>query len=104
MFKKIGFIALSLMGAALFFAPMEAEAAKVKIQPSITFKNSYNNYVPARRVYVPQPPVVRHYVYNAPYYHEDVVIYEQPPQYYYRPYPVYPCNSGVNFSLGFKFR
>lgn len=101
MSKKIGFIIIALMGLTVLFIPKEAHAAKVRIQPSISFNNTFTQVQP-RRVYAMPTPVVHHYTYYD-YYGPYEEVYVQEPVTYYVPRPVIIRSPAVNFGLKFRF-
>ena len=89
----------------LSFAPSEAEAFKVKVEPSLTFRQSNT------RTYNRPRRVVRHYqdvqYYHDPYTHHDhYYYYPVTREYveYYPPYRNHQHTSGTDFQLKFKFK
>lgn len=89
----------------LFFTPSEAEALKVKLEPSITFRQSN------RRSYHRPKRVVRQYqdvhYYHDPYTHYDNYYYYPVTREYVEYYPSYRNRSysrGTDFKLKFKFK
>jgi hypothetical protein len=97
-----------LCGCALALAllPSQAEALKVKFEPSVTFRNSYNS-----GYYNPGRVVRQHYdevhVYHDPYTHSDHYYYYPMTQEYIEYYPSHRSgffSSGTDFNLKFKFR
>lgn len=104
--KIIVIFAFAFVGL-LAFIPGDAHAAKLKIEPSVTFRNSHTHYYqPRQRVYVQRPPVVYGYYGGyapAPYYEEVVMV--EPPRYYVEPCYYPPVQSyGTDFQLKFKIK
>ncbi|MFQ5729840.1 MAG: hypothetical protein ACE5GN_05730 [Waddliaceae bacterium] len=91
--------------------PGDAQAFKIKLQPSVAFNQSYS------RSYRPRPVVQRQYVYSAPYvqsyydpYYPVEYRYYYPAQtyeyvdYYYYPSRRYVRSSGTDFQMKFKIK
>lgn len=117
MFKTIIYTLLATSSIAAF-NPNQAEAVKLKIEPSVTFRSSRERtYVVPERVPVARVPVrtarvpVRYYPAPAPrreviYYPEEYV-YDDVYYYYYPEYrPTYynTRTSGTDFGLTFKLK
>lgn len=103
MYKKIGLLCFALTALAVVFIPGEAEAARIRIEPSITFRNSYHRVCP-QPVYVARPPEVRRYTYydECGPYCEEVYYYERP--YYYPAYPERVHSYGTDYQVQFRLR
>jgi hypothetical protein len=87
------------------FSPQKAEALKLKIEPSISFRQSFGQtyYTPAP-VYMRETAYVDYFVEDCPYC--QTVYYYESPGYYYYPaaYPVPMRSSGTDFQLNFKLK
>ncbi len=112
MVKKI--ISSLLIGTAAItmLGPSKAEAVKLKIEPSATFRQSYNRehvrHYPSRRV-VRRYDAPSSYYYEPYYRREAVVVY--PDEYveyyeddYYAPRHYRSRSSGTDFGLKFKLK
>ena len=98
--KKIGLFTIALMSLIAVFIPEQAQAAKVRIQPTISFNNTYTHAYPTR-VYAVAPPIVHHYTYYSPYGPYEQVIVQEPIHYYVPPQPVMRSQA-VKFGLHFN--
>ena len=100
-------LSIMVFGSALGlgFVPSEAEALKVKLEPSITFRQSYKrNYRRPRRVVHHYQEV---YQYHDPYTHEDYYYSYPVARDYVEYYPSYrkPRRSAwTDLQLKFKFK
>lgn len=94
----------AVLGTFVFglVAPQPVEGFKLKIQPSISFNQSYTHHQPVyRQRVVYQPPVVHHY--HTPY--ETVTYVEEYPAYVETySYPVYRRTNTVDYGMTFKIR
>ncbi|CRX39165.1 hypothetical protein [Estrella lausannensis] len=101
--KIIGLLSFTFMIVAGLFSPQDAEAAKLRIEPSITFRNSHT-YARPRPVYVARPREVRHYTYydSCGPYCEEVHYYSEP--YYYPVYPSHTHSWGTDYQIQFNIR
>ena len=104
--KKV-FIPLTLaaMMAVAMLSPMSAEATKVKVQPSVTFRQSHvqSYHRPARVVRKVHPPVVvydPYAPYGYEYYPAETYEYVE----YVPPHRHRTSFFGCDFSLKFKFK
>lgn len=106
---------LTSFGALAFFAPWQAEALKIKVQPSLSFFQSYGHVREEPVMVQPvQPVMVQEVYYTHPYPPQRVPVPVPGPVYnvYYPPQRVvyYPPmhyrthSHSTNFGLTFKFR
>jgi len=103
MIKKIIATLIACTGMVAVISPSQAEAVKLKVEPSVTFRNSYEHtrvrQPRSRRMvrqrYVPQREVVYVYPEDDYYYYEDE---------YYVPRHYRTRTSGTDFGLTFKLK
>lgn len=103
MYQIFGVLAFTVLMVAGVFSPQEAHAVKLRIEPSVTFRNSHT-YSHPRHIYVARPAEVHRYTYydSCGPFCEEVQYYDASAY-----YPVYPAHThtwGTDYQVQFKIR